>query len=131
MGTNEDYDMMYRQLLSEQGRAEIGDDTLRQERLAEKIQQFLDTYPKSIPPDKNPNTPWIRLSLYEILQRSIETAIDILKDISAIISNRQYNSAATVRRQFFAAFTREDRRIYVGIWLLFFSFVIYFIDSAA
>ena len=123
--------MMYRQLLSEQGRAELGDDTLRQERLAEKIQQFLDTYPKSIPADKNPNTPWIKLSLHEILQRSVQTAIDILKDVSAIISNRSYYSAATVRRQLFTAFTREDRRIYVGVWLLFFSFVIYFIDSAA
>lgn len=131
MGTKEDYDMLYRQLLSEQGRAELGDDTLRQERIAEKIQQFLDTYPKSIPPDKNPMTPWVKLSIHEVLQRSIQTAIDILKDISAIVSNRQYYSSATVRRQLFTVFTREDRRIYVGIWLIFFSFVVYFIDSAA
>ena len=126
-----EYDGIYNQIMSEKGRAEIGDDIVRQERVVEKIQKFLDEYPKIIPPDRNPDTPWIQLSLYEIVRRCLKTAIDIIQDISGVVSIRPYYSSSTIRRKIVQIFTREDRRIYVGIWLIFLSFILYFIDSAA
>lgn len=134
MADADDYKALYNQLLSKQGLAEIGDDPLRQERIAEKIQRFLDTYPavtSALSPDSKPDTPWVRLSLREIYKRSLQTAIDILRDISDLISNREIMSNASFRRQIFQSFTRPERRVYVGIWLIFLSFVLYFIDSAA
>ena len=127
----QEFDQLYNQLMSDKGRTEIGDDIIRQEKIVDKIQQFLNTYPSIIPPDKNPNTPWIKLSLYEIIRRSIQTAIDLIDDISNIISMRKYYGNITTRRQIVQAFTKEERRIYVGIWFIFISFILYFIDSAA
>lgn len=129
--TQTEYDVLYKQLLSDRGRAEIGDDPLRQEKMVEKIQQFLDTYPQTVAPEKDPNHPWIKLPLHEVYKRSLQTAIDVVQDVSGIVSQKDFISQTSLRRQVVTAFTREDRRIYIGIWLIFLSFVLYFIDSAA
>lgn len=131
MSAKEEYQRIYRQLTSERGLAELGDDPLRQERMIDKIQRFLDTYPTTIPMDKQSNAPYFKLSVQEIYKRSLQTAIDIVKDVSAVLSNRDTLSNAVFRRRLFAAFTHPDRRFYVGIWLVILSFVLYFIDSAA
>lgn len=99
--------------------------------MIEKIQRFLDTYPNTLPMDKRADAPYFRLSLQEIYRRSLQTAIDIIKDVSQILSNRDVLSSAVFRRRIFEAFTHPDRRFYVGIWLVVLSFVLYFIDSAA
>ena len=72
MATREEYDRLYRQLLSKTGRSEIGDDPLRQERVVEKIQKFLDTYPNTIPFDKCPNAPYFKLSVQEVYRRTLQ-----------------------------------------------------------
>lgn len=126
--TQTDYDLLYKQLLSDRGRAELGDDPLRQEKMVEKIQQFLDTYPSTVP---EKNIPWVKLSMQDIYKRSLQTAIDVIHDMSGIVSQKDFMSKTSLRRQVVTAFTREDRRIYIGIWLIFLSFVLYFIDSAA
>ena len=126
-----DYDMLYKQLQSQAGRAELGDDPLRQEKIVAKIQEFLDKYPSIIPPEKDPNTPWVKLPVQEIYKRTLQTAIDVIKDVSVILTQRDVMSNASFRRRMVTAFTREDRRLYIGIWLIFISFVLYFIDSAA
>lgn len=117
--------------MSDRGRAELGDDPLRQERMVEKIQRFLDTYPATIPLDKRPDAPYFKLSLQEIYKRCLKTAIDIVSDVSAILTMKDGMSVATFRRRLFETFTLPDRKFYVGIWLVFLSFVLYFIDSAA
>jgi len=71
------------------------------------------------------------LSLNEIFRKTIQTAIDIINDISDAITNRELISSTEFRRSIFLAFTLQERRIYVGIWLIVFSFVLYFIDSSA
>lgn len=126
-----EYDAIYKQLMSAKGREELGEDPLRQQKMVAKIQEFLDTYPTSLPPEKDPNTPWIKLPLQEIYKRTLQTAIDVIADMSSILSQKDYLSSAAFRRKLVTAFTREDRRLYIGIWFIFFSFVIYFIDSAA
>lgn len=131
MATREEYDRLYRQLLSKTGRSEIGDDPLRQERVVEKIQKFLDTYPNTIPFDKCPNAPYFKLSVQEVYRRTLQTAIDIIRDVSMLLARRDVIGAVSFRRRLFEAFTHPDRRFYVGVWCVLLSFVLYFIDSAA
>lgn len=97
----------------------------------DKINDFLEKYPSTISPDKKLSTPWIQLSLHELYRRSIQTAIDIINDVSDVMSNKSTMSNAGFRRRIFAIFADRDRRLYVGFWLIFFSFILYFIDSAA
>ena len=126
-----DYETIYKQLMSKQGREELGDDPLRQQKMVEKIQEFLDKYPTIVPPEKDPSTPWVKLPLQVIYKRTLQTAIDVIQDVSSILSQKEFLSNASFRRKLVVAFTREDRRLYIGIWFVFLSFVIYFIDSAA
>jgi hypothetical protein len=127
-----DYDQIYRQLLSTKGREELGEDPLRQEAMVQKIQKFLDTYPeRAIPMDRNPDAPIYRISLVELYRRTLQTAIDVIQDVSTILTQRNYVSKATFRRKMFEAFTKKERRVYMGVWLIVTSFILYFIDSAA
>uniref|UniRef100_A0A6C0KS30 Uncharacterized protein n=1 Tax=viral metagenome TaxID=1070528 RepID=A0A6C0KS30_9ZZZZ len=110
---------------------ELSNDSLQQKELIDKINIFLEKYKTRKIPDEDPNTPWIHLSLKEIFRKTIQTAIDIINDISDAISNKELISNSEYRRSIFMAFTARDRRIYVGIWLIVFSFILYFIDSSA
>ena len=96
-----------------------------------KINDFLDKYPKTLAPEKREGTPWVEMPVNVLYTRSIQTAIDIINDISDIITNKSTMSQTTFHRQLFMAFTKPERRLYVGFWLVFLSFVLYFIDSAA
>lgn len=125
------YDKVYQDLLNEKGRIDIANEGKEKEVLVKKINDFLELYPKSIPKDKDPNARFYQLSLKELFRRYLQTAIDILNDLSEIISRRSYVSHATFRRDLFTIFTKKERRLYVGLWIIFFSFVLYFLDSAA
>ncbi len=125
------YDKVYQDLLNEKGRIDIANEGKEKEALVKKINDFLELYPKSIPKDKDPNARIYQLSLKELFRRYLQTAIDILNDLSEIISRRNYVSNATFRRDLFSIFTKKERRLYVGLWIMFFSFVLYFLDSAA
>lgn len=125
------YDKVYQDLLNEKGRIDIANEGKEKEALVNKINDFLELYPKSIPKDKDPNARIYQLSLKELFRRYLQTAIDILNDLSEIISRRSYVSNATFRRDLFSIFTKKERRLYVGLWIMFFSFVLYFLDSAA
>ena len=126
-----DYDQVYQDILNERGRIDISNDGKEKDALVKKINDFLNLYPKSIPKDKDPNAYFYQLSLKELYRRFLQTMIDIIQDISEVISKRKYISGATYRRDLFLVFTKKDRRLYVGLWLIFFSFMLYFIDSAA
>jgi hypothetical protein len=110
---------------------ELSNDSLQQKELIDKINTFLDAYNKRKLPDEDVNTPWIDLSLKEIFRKTIQTAVDIINDVSEQISNKELVSGTEYRRGIVMAFTAPERRVYVGIWLIIFSFILYFIDSAA
>lgn len=114
------------------GRVDISDDP---EKLA-AINAFLQTYPYD-PANKNANAksgpsngPWVDLPVRKLYIASIQTAIDIINDVSDMFSQQPFIGQADFRRGIFDAFARPDRRTYVGFWLIFLSFVLYFIDSA-
>jgi len=112
-------------------RGKLGNDPAQQDVVVAKINDFLKKYPTVIPADKNPQSTVVQLSMKEIFRRTINITIDILNDVSDTFSKRPYISSTEFRRDLFKAFTREDRRLYVGFLLVFFSFILYFIDSTA
>jgi hypothetical protein len=125
-----EYKQLYDQLLSQKGREELGNDTQQREKLEAKINDFLEKYPKVIPKDKDPQTPFHLLSLKEVFHRTILTAIDVIHDISDILSQKESLTATEVRRRIFKAFTKRERRVYIGIWLVMLAFVLFFIDGS-
>lgn len=122
-------DKVYEFVQSGLGRVQIGDD----DRKLEEINKFLSSYPDRArrSPDKNMSTPWLNLSVRELFRRSIQAAVDIINDISSLVSKRNSMSSTEYRRGIFETFTEPSRRVYVGLWLIFIAFVLYFIDSAA
>lgn len=126
-----EYKQLYQQLLSAEGRAEIGDDSQRSVELEKKINTFLEAYPKAQPIDQRKDAPITQLSIREIYRRALHVMIDIVNDISRIITERDTLSAANFRRELFYAITNPERRLYVGLWLVFISIVLYFIDSSS
>lgn len=71
------------------------------------------------------------ITVKELYKNTIQTAINIINDSSDLITNRDTMTLASFRRQMFETFTNPERRLYVGIWLIAISFILYFIDSAA
>lgn len=126
-----EYKQLYQQLTSEKGRAEIGDDPNRVEAVEQKINKFLVDFPNSIPTDRKKDTPITNLSVKEVYRRCLTVMIDLINDISRILGERDTLSSADLRRQLFYAITNPERRLYVGIWMIFLSIVLYFIDSSS
>ena len=121
------YKQIYDQLLKTPGNA-VGDAATDREKVIATINKFLSEYPKTLPPvDQS----WVNIPVRDLAKRTIETLIDIINDISALVSQRSEYSWTEYRRQFIDIFFREDRKLYVGFLLVFLSFVLYFIDSSA
>jgi hypothetical protein len=71
------------------------------------------------------------MTLRQIYKNTIQTAIDVIQDGSDAISERPYLSDTTFRRRMVEIVTQPSRRLYIGIWLIVFAFIFYFIDSTA
>jgi hypothetical protein len=125
------YKAIYANLLASANKT-VGPDVPVDERqkVIDTINRFLKEYPKQLPPIPE-NQPWTNVPVRDLAKKSIDTSVDIINDISTLISNRQQYSNTEYRRQFVDIFFRPERRLYVGFWLVFLSFVLYFIDSAA
>lgn len=126
-----EYKQLYQQLMSEKGRAEIGDDPYRTAEVEKKVNQFLATYKDAIPAEKRKDAPVTQLPIKEVYRRCLTVMIDIINDVSRLLSDRDTLSSTDLRRQIFYAVTNPERRLYVGIWLIFISMVLYFIDSSS
>lgn len=121
---------LYNELKSGVGRVKIGDDN----NVLDKINTFLSTYPqrnikKNATGAITPNT-WVDMSVRDLFQQTIQIIIEIINELSDTISDRQLMSSTDYRRKLFDIFVRPERRLYVGLILVFFSFILYFIDSA-
>lgn len=103
----------------------------KDQQVIDRINEFLDKYPTTIPADKKQDTPWVNLSTKELFKRTIQTMIDIINELAEVVSGKAAMSNTAFRRRIFQVFTAPERRLYVGFWLIFISFLLYFIDSAA
>jgi hypothetical protein len=126
-----DYKQTYQQLLTQSGREEIGNDTNNTQAIEAKINTFLEKYPSIIPPDKNPETPFYLLSLKAVFNRTILVAIDIINDVADVLSQQSVLGSTVTRRKIVEAFTKPERRVYFGIWLIFFAVVFFFLDGSS
>lgn len=126
-----EYKATYNALLSDKGRDELGSDTVKRDRLEAKIDKFLKFYPAVVPPDSNPDAPITDISLQQLTHRSLKTAVSIINEISDLMGKRETLSSTDFRRQMVRIFTTPERRMYVGVWLVFLSFILYFIDSSS
>lgn len=125
------YQQLYQQLLTDTGLQSVENTIGEKEKVLQKINEFLGKYPTVVPKDKNPSTPIFELSMKEIYRRTLQASIDVINEVSDLISQKNYMSQTTFRRKVFEVFTKPERRLYMGIWLIFLSFVLYFVDSAA
>lgn len=126
-----EYKDVYNQLLSERGREQLERDPKSATIMEERINKFLEDYPKITPRDKDKTTPFHLLSLKEVFHRTMLVAVDIINDISEIVANYEVQGATVTRRKIFEAFTKEGRRVYLGVWLIFLAFVFFFIDGSS
>lgn len=88
-----------------------------------------DEIKKAVPSKKLKSVP--DMTLRTIYRNTLQTAIDIIKEIGEILTDKQYISQTVFQRRMVGVFTKPGRRLYVGLWLIFFAFVFYFIDSTA
>lgn len=125
------YQQLYQQLLTDAGLQSVENTLGEKEKVLKQINDFLGKYPTTVPKDKNPATPVFELSVKEIYRRTLQSTIDVINEVSDLISQKNYMSQTTFRRKVFEVFTKPERRLYMGLWLVFLSFVLYFVDSAA
>ena len=125
------YQQLYQQLLTDAGLQSVENTIGEKEKVLKQINEFLGKYPTVVPKDKNPSTPIFELSVKEIYRRTLQSSIDVINEVSDLISQKNYMSQTTYRRKLFEVFTKPERRLYMGVWLVFLSFVLYFVDSAA
>jgi len=118
-------------LQTAQGIATLGNDPLLQKEALDTMGKFLDAQPAHVPWSRRTDAPLWQLPVGELLRRTLQTAVDILNDLAAVATEASTLSMTQLRRRIFVAFTAPARRLYVGIWLVVLSFVLYFIDSAA
>jgi hypothetical protein len=129
----DDLQSVYKQFTSDAGVELIGNDPLLQKNAIDKVNQFLSRYPQTkANPNYNPDEtiPWVDLPVKTLYVKTIKTLIDLINDISDIISASEIDGSVITRRKIVQAFFRKERRVYVGILFIFISFILYFIDSA-
>ena len=94
-----------------------------------KINNLLETLPNNVKNIKNNNN-FYDLSLRELYKNTLQTIIDIINDIS-IAYSKEYIDNNNYIYIIIDILSKEERRLYVGIILLFLSFILYFIDGAS
>jgi sulfatase maturation enzyme AslB (radical SAM superfamily) len=106
-------------------------DTIIEKNIEKKINNLLETLPNNIDKDKiKEQKNFYDLSLRELYKNTLQTIIDILNDITNAYSNGYVDNSNYIYI-IINILSKEERRLYVGIILLFLSFIIYFIDGVS
>jgi hypothetical protein len=96
-----------------------------------KINNLLESLPDNVKNIKNNNNNnFYDLSLRELYKNTLQAIIDIINDISIAYSN-EYIDNNNYIYIIIDILSKEERRLYVGIILLFLSFILYFIDGVS
>lgn len=94
-----------------------------------KINQILDVLPP------NPNIKIEKMiyeyTAFELYESTIQTAIDIINDLSALNVERKYMQNKQLTTRLMQIFLAPERKLFVGIILVVLSFILYFIDGAS
>lgn len=95
-----------------------------------KLNSLLETLPDKVPNDLNIK-PIYNLTIKEIYKKTLQSLIDIITDIVDVYSKKDYVNNNNYIYILMNIFTKDDRKIYVGIMLLVLSFIVYFIDGVS
>jgi hypothetical protein len=106
-----------------------------EENVEKKINQLLESslystsnkYDKNIYSDYN----YASYTLTDLYKGTIQTVIDIINDITILLSDRYYISMQVFRSRLLNIFFKNERKFFVGIILVILSFIIYFIDGSS
>lgn len=95
-----------------------------------KLNNLLETLPNSIPKDMKIK-PIYNLTINELYKNTLQTLIDIINDIIEVYSKKNYINTNNYIYILLNIFTKDNRKIYVGIIIIIMSFIIYFIDGVS
>jgi hypothetical protein len=95
-----------------------------------KLNSLLETLPDKIPKDLQIK-PIYNLTIKELYKNTLQTLIDIITDIVDVYSKKDYVNSNNYIYILLSIFTKDDRKIYVGIMLIILSFIVYFVDGVS
>lgn len=100
-----------------------------EENVEKKINQLFDVLPQ------NPNIKVPKMiyeyTIHELYTGTIQTVIDIINETTSLNAEKNYISNKIYRQRLYEIFFKDNRKIFVGILLILFSFILYFIDGSA
>lgn len=100
-----------------------------EENIEKKLNQLFEVLPKKFDDIKTPKMIY-EYTISELYTNTIQTIIDILNDLTALYADRKYINNQVFRERLFNIFLKDERKIYIGIVLVIFSFILYFIDGS-
>jgi hypothetical protein len=101
-----------------------------EKQIESKLNSLLETLPDKIPKDLQIK-PIYNLTIKELYKNTLQTLIDIINDVVDAYSKKDYINNNNYIYILYDIFTKDNRKIYVGIMILILSFIIYFIDGAS
>jgi hypothetical protein len=111
-------------------KADTGIEKYIEKQIELKINSLLETLPDTIP-DTLKIKPVYNLTIKQLYKNTLQTMIDIINDIVDVYSKKDYINNNNYIYILLYIFTKNNRTIYVGIILIFLSFIIYFIDGVS
>jgi hypothetical protein len=99
-----------------------------------KLNNLLETLPEKIPKDLEKDLqikPIYNLTIKELYKNTLQSLIDIITDIVDVYSKKDYVNNNNYIYILLNIFTKDNRKIYVGIMLVILSFIVYFVDGVS
>jgi len=96
-----------------------------------KINQILDILPTSNSHRIEGSKLILEYTLSEIYTNLIECTVDIINDVSSLVSERKYLNTMDYIQHVYRILLKPERRLYIGILLVILSFILYFIDGSS
>jgi len=109
--------------------ASIDFDKIIEKKIENKFNQVMDI----LPSPENINIPKSipDYTISDIYNGIIQTIIDVINEMSELMSERKYMSNKEYREKIFSIFLNQKRRYFLGIILIIISFILYFIDGSS
>ena len=95
-----------------------------------KLNSLLETLPDSMPKELKIK-PIYNLTIKELYKNTLQTLIDIINEIVDVYSKKNYINNNNFIYILLNIFTKDNRKIYVGIMIVVLSFIFYLIDGVS
>lgn len=95
-----------------------------------KLNSLLETLPDTMPKELKIK-PIYNLTINELYKNTLQTLIDIINEIVDVYSKKNYINNNNYIYILLNIFTKDNRKIYVGIMIVVLSFIFYFIDGVS